>query len=106
MPDAPMPAQGAGDTPQQDGGILDALRATDSSLSQITEMILKNDQVPDQVKSAFQASLQAFRQGLEGLNGVADGSDQEGSKEQMAEQPSTPEQGASGAQPMSMRRPG
>lgn len=96
MPDAPVPAEGAPE--EGGGGITQALVETDKSLFKISQLVGQNPEVPDEVKAAFQASLDAFRQGLESLTGGGSGS---------APVPAnaSPEQGASGAQPMSMQRP-
>lgn len=109
MPDAPMKPM-AGQSPAESsegesggGGITETLVATDKSLFQINQLVSKNPQVPDEVKSAFQAALEAYRQGLAALTGGGEGAPAgaPGGPQGAA----TMQQGASGAQPMSMQRP-
>ncbi len=110
MPDAPMkPSDGPSAAPAEasegepgGGSISEVLVATDKSLFQINQLVSQNPQVPDEVKSAFQAALEAYRQGLTALTGGG-GSAPAGPGGPQG--PATPEQGASGAQPMSMQRP-
>lgn len=94
MPESPMPESAEG---EGGGSMSEALQSTDQMLSQITQAVTQNGQVPDEAKQAFTAALQAYRQGLEIILGAAGGG--------QANQPTTPEQGASGAQPESMARP-
>ncbi len=101
MPEVPMKpdegaAEQAGDTSEQ-GGITQALVETDKNLFKISQIVAQNPQIPDEIKSAFQSALDSYRQGLSALTG---GGGQAGPAN------ATPEQGASGAQPMSMQRPG
>lgn len=98
MPEVPVPAEGA--PPEEaGGGITQALVETDKSLFKISQLVGQNPEVPDEVKAAFQAALDAYRQGLSALTGGGEG----GSAPAPAN--ASVEQGASGAQPMSMQRP-
>ena len=97
MPDAPIPPQ----QPQEGGGPAEMLSTAGAMLEKVNAMIGEDPAVPDAVKKAFQASLAAYTQGAQALTGGG------GEPEQaIPQENASPEQGASGAQPMSMRRPG
>ncbi len=112
MPEGPIPPQGAPQPEQPDqggggggGGIVEVLTQTDKNLFQIAKAVSANGQIPDEIKQAFQTALESFRQGLQAMTG---GGGAPGGQPPQGEGPGvvSPEQGASGAQPMSMRRPG
>jgi hypothetical protein len=97
--DQQAPAEAGGQPAQeQGGGIVEALTGLDKGLFQITTAVTENPQVPEEAKAAFQSALQAFRKGLEMLTS--------GGGQPAPSGPVTPEQGVSGAQPMSHGRPG
>ena len=113
MPDMPQqgapqgaPAQGdqgGAGGPPQGGGIADAIVQVDQTLYKITQAAQANPQVPKEVKDNAQAALSAFRTFSQSLvkavGGEADG--QPEPDEDDAGGTTTPEQGASGAVPMS-----
>ena len=96
MPDMPMPAQGAQEEKSEGGGAAEKLAAAGQLLEEVANGVAGDGQVPDEVKQLFAASLDAYKQGFEALTGG-------GSAPAAAN--ASPEQGASGAQPMSMQRP-
>ncbi len=98
MPDAPMPPQGAPDDGTAGENPADQLAAAGQALETVTSGITQDGQVPDAIKQLFQTALDSFKQGFQALTGGGDSS-------QPAPAQATPEQGASGAQPMSMQRP-
>lgn len=89
---AEAPAEGAG------GGIVEALSSLEAGLSEAASAAAESPDVPEDAKAAFQASQAAFRQGLEILAG--------GGSKPAPGGTTTPEQGASGAVPVSHGRPG
>ncbi len=93
-----MPPQGAAADDAQEGGSDPAqvLAEAGATLEKAVSMLLQDPQVPNDAKKAFQAALAAFSDGAQQLTG---GAPQAGGN-------AAPEQGASGAQPMSMQRPG
>ena len=69
-----------------------------ASLGQGLEAVANDPSVPEEAKAAFQAALEAFKSGFEMMAGEAS----EPTPEPVAT--TTPEQGASGAMPMSHGR--
>tara|TARA_R110000868_G_scaffold9394_2_gene46916 strand:- start:5047 stop:5340 length:294 start_codon:yes stop_codon:yes gene_type:complete len=97
MPEAPM--QGAAEEGQEGGSPAEMVSAAGAMLTKIAEVTAQDDGVPEEAKKAFAAALQAFTAGAQALQG--------GGQEAAADQGAVSmEQGASGAQPESMRRPG
>jgi hypothetical protein len=86
MPEAPMAAP----APAQDGGAEEAISQAGSTLSKLVE----DPGLPEEAKAAFKAALEAFSAGVSALTGG-------GSGPQPEQGVVTPEQGASGAVPMS-----
>lgn len=81
------------------GGIAEVLQGLDAGLSKVTQA-LSQGSAPEEAKAAFQAALQAFRQGLEILTSG------DGDPQRQAAQTTTPEQGANpNAVPMGHGRP-
>jgi len=78
---------------QSQGGIAEALTKLDQQLMQVTQAVAQSG-APDAAKQAFGQALESFRAGLEALTS---GGDQAGPQGAV-----TPEQGASGAKPLSM----
>ena len=100
MPDAPMPPQGADPSAEESQEPQDpasVLAEAGDSLQKAVMLITQDKSVPDEAKKAFAAALDAFSQGAQLLQGG--GAPDAGG-------PVSPEQGASGAQPMSMQKPG
>jgi len=67
MEQAPPAQQGGG------GGVTEALVETDKNLAAIAAVMAKNPKVPDEVKAAFQAATESFRQGLAAVSEMAGG---------------------------------
>lgn len=102
MPDAPMPKPPGGDpegSPAEESSEspADILSEAGDALKKAVDAITQDPSVPDDAKKAFSAAMDAFMQGAQILQGGG---------QAQAPGPATPEQGASGAQPMSMQRPG
>ncbi len=90
MPEAPMTPGTPPDDATGGGDINAAINQLGEGLAKIA-----GSDLPPEAKKAFDAALQAFTAGAQILSGG--GSQAAGA--------TTPEQGASGAQPMSMQRP-
>lgn len=101
MPEAPVPEGGA-PMPEQGGGAAEAVAKVGEVLQKLAESATSNPEVPDEAKTAIQASLEAFQAFADALSG---GGGSSGPQPQPEQGVTTPEQGASGAQPMSMGRP-
>lgn len=108
MPDMPSGQPAAsGQEPDADesgagggGGIVDAIQQSDAMVLQITQAIQQNPKLPDEVKQAWGDAQGALRKAQEALmQAVGGGGDSGGAP---AGGTTTPEQGASGAVPMSM----
>lgn len=87
--------QGAAEEGQEGGSPAEMVAAAGSLLTKIADLA-QNGDVPPEAAKAFQAALSAFTAGAQALSGGKDAS---------AGGATSMEQGASGAQPMSMNRP-
>ena len=92
-----MPEAGVGEAApvqeeQQGGGVAEAITQTDATLAKLAGA------APEAVREQFQAALEAFRSAVESLDQATEGGGGGG--------PVAPEQGASGAVPMSHQMKG
>ncbi len=85
------------------GGIGDAIIQVDSTLNKITQAVTQNAKLGDDVKSAFQQALSAFRGAAQALVKAADGDgpDQEPDGDESGGAVTPQQGGASGAVPVS-----
>lgn len=86
------------------GGMSDAITQTSHAVTEISKAVTSNDQLPDEVKQAFGQALSTWQAAVEGLMQVVGGGEEAAEGEAPAPgQPgvTTPEQGGSGAVPMS-----
>lgn len=91
----PAAPEGAGGgTDQEGGGVTEVLVETDANLAGLAKTMAGNPQIPDEVKALFAQASDLYRQGMQALSDVAGGGGGPGGA-------ATPEQGASGAVPMS-----
>lgn len=106
MPEAPVPQGAPAAAPAAGGGITEAIVQTDKQLSAIAQTVASSGQLPDEVKGAFAAALEAYRQGVTALSELAAGGGAPAEASIPADQGAvTPEQGGSGgAVPMSHGR--
>jgi hypothetical protein len=101
MPEAPVPQGGADEAPAQGGGVAEKIVSLDRDLAQLAQVVTQNEQIPDELKAPLQASVEAFRAFAQGLTEFAGGGGGQAPQQGVV----SPEQGASGAQPVSMGRP-
>ncbi len=98
MPEGQMPPEAApAEQKPEGGGPAEALNALGQGLSDVAGAMAQDPGVPDGAKQAFASALEAFKAGMAALEGGGEGPQPE-------QGVSTPEQGASGAQPANMGR--
>lgn len=99
-----QPPQGGDPQGGPGGGVGEAIVQVDQLLNKLTQAVSQNDQLGDDVKSAFQDALSSFRGAATALVKAAggDGSQEPDADDQGGGGAVTPEQGgAGGAVPMS-----
>lgn len=99
-PEGPMPQDGA--PAESGGGVEEVIQDIGMKLTKLSEVFGQNEQFPPELKEALMTATQAYEAFASGLSQMAGGGAPEGASPGAV----SPEQGGSGAQPMSMGRPG